>query len=482
MGNKKIVGRKREQELIMQRYNSDKAELVAVYGRRRVGKTYLVKQVFSEDFDFAFTGMYKAPRAVQLSMFKEELSRKWQRDDLRIDTWADAFAALRRYLESLDKRRVVVFLDELPWMDTPKSNFLAAFSYFWNTWGSTFTPLKLFVCGSATTWMLSKIIGDKGGLYGRCTLALPLAPFSLGEVEAFLREVKGVEWNRYQVLEAYMILGGVPYYLDMLDRSLPFAANIDALFFRDNAPLRGEYEFLYRSLFDDAALYRRIVETLASKTKGMTRGELQEALRIKSGGSLTTALGDLCKCDFVRSYSSIGKASKDVVYQLTDLFSLFCLRFVSSTSGQDEHFWQNVHGQGVQTAWSGYAFEQVCLHHVRQIKEALGIAGVLSNVYAWACKPFTDADGTEWEGGQVDLLIDRNDEVISLCEMKYKRDAFVIDAPYERRLRSRASTFAKVTHTRKALQHVFITTYGVAQNAHSGMVGAQVTMDDLFKL
>lgn len=279
-----------------------------------------------------------------------------------------------------------------------------------------------------------------------------------------------------------MIMGGVPYYLDMLDRSLPFAANVDALFFQAGAPLRGEYDFLYRSLFEDAALYRRIVETLATKLKGMTRGELQEALRIKSGGSLTTALADLCKCDFLRSYSSIGKSSKDVVYQLTDLFSLFHLRFVSGTSGQDERFWQNVHGQGVQTSWAGYAFEQVCLHHIRQIKERLGIAGVLSNVYAWACRPFDDADGTHWEGGQVDMLIDRGDEVVSLCEMKYKKDAFVIDAAYERRLRQRASTFARVTKTRKALQHVFVTTYGVAPNAHSGIVSSQVTMDDLFRM
>lgn len=482
MATKTIIGREREQKLIMQRYNSDKAELVAVYGRRRIGKTFLVKQVFDDRFDFSFSGMYKAPRAVQLSMFKAELARKWGRADLQISSWMDAFACLRDYLEALNKEKVVVFLDELPWMDTPKSNFLVAFSYFWNTWGSTFAPLKLFVCGSATTWMLNKIIGDKGGLYGRCTLSIALAPFCLGEVEAFLREVKGVEWSRYQVLEAYMIMGGVPYYLDMLDRSLPFAANVDALFFQAGAPLRGEYDFLYRSLFEDAALYRRIVETLATKLKGMTRGELQEALRIKSGGSLTTALADLCKCDFLRSYSSIGKSSKDVVYQLTDLFSLFHLRFVSGTSGQDERFWQNVHGQGVQTSWAGYAFEQVCLHHIRQIKERLGIAGVLSNVYAWACRPFDDADGTHWEGGQVDMLIDRGDEVVSLCEMKYKKDAFVIDAAYERRLRQRASTFARVTKTRKALQHVFVTTYGVAPNAHSGIVSSQVTMDDLFRM
>lgn len=475
-----IIGRQKECDIIQQLYDSPKAELVAVYGRRRVGKTYLVKQFFEEDFAFSFTGLYHTSRQVQLSLFMKELSKRSQTVYTQPATWFEAFDHLKDYLSSLKQDRMVVFIDELPWMDTPKSNFIAAFSYFWNTWGSTCPTLKLFVCGSATTWMLNNIIGDKGGLYGRCSRSIYLSPFTLGEVESFLKETKGIIWNRYQTLEAYMVMGGIPYYLDMLDGSLPFVQNIDRLFFSQDAPLRQEYEFLYRSLFEDATIYRRIVETLATRLKGMTRAELQKILKIKSGGTLTTALGDLCQCDFIRQYAAIGKNTRDCLYQLTDLFTLFHLRFVSKSAGQDEHFWQNIHATPLHATWAGYAFEQACLHHIPQIKAKLGIAGVLSNVSTWSCKPFTDKDGTLWDGGQIDMLIDRNDNVISLCEMKHANDEFAIDARYEQRLRSRAATFAHAIKTRKALQHVFITTYGVKNNAHRAIVQNEVTMDDLY--
>lgn len=475
-----IIGRKKECEIIQQLYDSPKAELVAVYGRRRVGKTYLVKQFFAGHLAFSFTGLFRTSRQVQLSLFMTELSKKSHQTYPPTSTWFEAFDHLKDYLTSLGQDKIVVFLDELPWMDTPKSNFIAAFSYFWNTWGSICPALKLFVCGSATTWMLDKIIGDKGGLYGRCSRSIYLSPFTLGEVEAFLRETKGIVWNRYQTLEAYMIMGGIPYYLDMLDKRLPFSQNIDRLFFSHDAPLRQEYDFLYRSLFDDATIYRKIVETLAKKLKGMTRTELQEHIKTKSGGTLTRALENLCQCDFIRPYAAIGKSSRDALYQLTDLFTLFHLRFVSRSAGQDEHFWQNSYATPQHATWAGYAFEQACLHHIPQIKETLGISGVLSSVSTWSCRAFTDDDGTAWEGGQIDMLIDRSDNVISLCEMKHYADAFTIDAAYEQRLRARAATFARTTKTRKALQHVFITTYGVRDNAHRAIVHGEVTMDDLF--
>lgn len=478
--NANIIGRKAECALLQQLCDSPKAELVAIYGRRRVGKTYLVKQFFRDEMVFSFSGMYKASRQAQLSLFSAELAKVAGREFPKATTWFEAFDQLRDYLSGLKQKKIVVFLDELPWMDTPKSNFIAAFSYFWNTWGSTCPALKLFVCGSATTWMLSKIIGDKGGLYGRCSRTIYLAPFSLGEAEDFLREIKGIRWSRYQILEAYMIMGGIPYYLDMLDRGKNFAQNIDGLFFRQDAPLRREYDFLYRSLFDDAVLYQRIVETLAGKLKGLTRAELQEVLKIKGGGTLSAALDNLCACDFIRQYAAIGKSSREAIYQLTDLFSLFHLRFVSKSAGQDENYWQNLMGSPVHSSWAGYAFEQACLHHIPQIKARLGIAGVLSNVATWSCRPFTDKDGTQCEGGQIDMLIDRNDNVISLCEIKHSTAEFVIDAKYEQRLRARAATFARVTRTRKAIQHVFITTYGVANNAYRSIVQSEVTLDDLF--
>ena len=475
-----FIGREYEKSLIQQYLDSPKAELVAIYGRRRVGKTYLVKSFFQNQFDFYFTGMYETSRAVHLSLFRKELSRLTTEKMPPLRDWFTAFDALKDYLKTLNKEKMVVFLDELPWMDTPRSNFLAAFSNFWNTWGSTQRNLKLFVCGSATTWMLDKFVGDKGGLYGRVCRPIHLSPFSLDETEQYFLKIKGLNWGRMQILETYMIMGGIPYYLDMMETNLPLSRNIDRLFFGKDAPLRNEYTFLFRSLFKESKLYQNIVETLSTKLKGLTRKEIMSEIGIGDGGVLTLALENLCKCDFIRKYTEFGKKGKNTLYQLTDLFSLFHLRFVDKGSGQDELFWTNIQGTGVKNAWSGYAFEQVCLLHLNQIKSSMSILGILSNAYTWLCKPFTDSDGTHWKGGQIDLLIDRNDNVISVCEMKYAQDNFTVDASYAEHLRNRETLFRKETKTKKALQHVLVTTFGLHQNVHSGIFHHVVTLDHLF--
>ncbi len=481
MAENGIIGREYEQRVIKSYLDSGKAELVAVYGRRRVGKTFLVKSIFDNRFDFSFTGMYNVTRAVHLVQFQKRLEQYSGQKTKRPKDWFEAFDFLRTYLDTLQKERIVVFLDEIPWMDTPKSNFLAAFGQFWNDWASTKSNFKLFVCGSATTWMLSKFIGDKGGIYGRVCRSIWLVPFSLSETEQFLSEIKGIEMNRHQLVRAYMILGGIPYYLDMLDKGVPLDVCIDNLFFRQGAPLRTEFDFLFRSLFNESRIYRNVVGVLATKLKGLTRQEILDELKLKEGGMLTEVLESLIKCDFVRKYAAIGKAERETLYQLTDLFSLFHIKFVEDHNGQDEHLWSKLSGKGQVTSWSGYAFEQVCLHHLPQIKRALGIGGVISNVYSWSCRPFTDKNGTAWKGGQIDLLIDRADEVINLCEIKYVADKYEITADYEERLRNRTSLFRYMTKTRKAIYHTFITTYGVVQNRHSGMVQSEVTINDLFQ-
>ena len=476
-----IIGREYEQKLIKGYLDSDKAELVAVYGRRRVGKTYLVKSIFENNFDFAFTGLYDVTRAVHLAQFKKYLEKYSGQKVNRLKDWFEAFDALRDYLDTLEKDRIIVFLDEIPWMDTPKSNFLAAFGQFWNDWASTKRNLKLFVCGSATTWMLSKFIGDKGGIYGRVCRPIWLPPFNLAETERFLKEIKGIEVNRHQLVKTYMVLGGIPYYLDMLVKDTPLDVCIDDLFFRPGAPLRTEFDFLFRSLFKESKIYKNIVTVLAGKLKGLTRQEIMEELKLKEGGTLTDVLENLIKCDFVRKYTAIGKTERDAMYQLTDLFSLFHIKYVENHNGQDEHLWSKLSGKGQVTSWSGYAFEQVCLHHIPQIKAALGINGIICNVHSWSCKPFTDEDGTVWKGGQIDLLIDRADEVINICEIKYASDRYALTADFEEKLRTRASLFRTVTKTKKAILHTFITTYGVVRNIHSGIVQSEVTMDDLFR-
>lgn len=479
MTENRIIGRDYEQHILRNICDEREARLIAVYGRRRVGKTYLVKYFFDEKFDFFFTGSFETPMKLQLQLFRTALTqysgRKWS----AAKNWFDAFALLKEYLQGLNKKRIVVFLDELPWMDTPKSNFLAAFTYFWNTWGSTCDGLKLIVCGSATSWMLDKIIGDQGGLYGRSSRSIYIAPFSLSEVERFLKLRKGIVWNRYQILELYMILGGIPYYLDMLEKGLPFTQNIDNLFFRQGAPLRTEYDFLFRSLFKSATMYRQVVEVLATKNKGLTLKEIKEEMSAGDSGSLSEVLDNLCKCDFIRKYSAYGKKEKGSVYQLTDLFSLYFLKFIGKQTGQDEHYWSNIK-ESARNAWAGYAFEQVCLHHISQIRQVLGIQGVLTNVCSWSSPKQIDNDGTEWPGVQIDLLLCRGDHVIDICEMKYCQSEYVVSGEYAEKLRRRNATFAHLTKTKDAIHTVLVTTYGLKDNLYAGSIYTTVTMDGLF--
>lgn len=464
-----FIGREAEQEILRQRIDSGSSELIAVYGRRRVGKTFLVRHYFNNAFSFYSTGIYQGTKKEQLGEFKRQLEhysgRKWK----AANDWFDAFAQLREYLESLGgSKPIVVFLDELPWMDTQKSRFVKAFEYFWNSWGATNNRLKMVVCGSATTWMRENIISDKGGLYNRTTRSIYLAPFTLHETEQYLLS-RGVRWNRYQVAECYMILGGTPLYLQMIEGSLSMTQNVDNLFFVKNAPLASEYNFLFRSLFNDATLHRQIIETLASKATGMTRKEIMASAKIDDGGALTKALRNLSDCDFIRQYTAFGKSERGTVYQLTDLFSLFHLRYVKGYRGQDEKHWQNMIDSPSRRAWSGYSFEQLCLHHIRQIKQKLGISGVQSDVCAW-----------KGEHGQIDLLIDRRDQTINLCEMKFSQGEFEITKQYDEHLRERAESFRSETKTRKALHQTFVTTYGVKKNLYSGNIQSEVVLDDLF--
>ena len=478
MKNNRIIGREYEQRLFESICEEREAKMVAVYGRRRVGKTFLIKEFFHNEFDFVFTGSYETPTSVQLALFHQELQKHTKQELPIPKNWFEAFDRLRVYLGSLSKERIVLFFDELPWMDTPKSNFLTAFSYFWNNWASTREGLKLFICGSSTSWMMDKIIGAKGGLYNRCSHTIYLSPFTLNEVERQLQH-RGIVWTRYQIAEAYMIFGGIPYYIDMLDKSQPFAQNIDNLFFRQGAPLRTEYEFLFRSLFKEATLHRQIIEVLSSSGKGLTLQEIKDELSLSSGGTITKVLKDLQLCDFIRAYKSIGKQTKGMMYQLTDLFTLFHLRFLVKQTGQDQHYWTNL-DEATHDAWAGYAFEMVCLHHIPQIKKKLGITGVLTNAYSWSTKPLKDKDGGEWKGAQIDLLLDRADQVINVCEMKYSKHPYAISEAYDKRLRERLFTFKHHTKCKSALHITFVTTFGLARNMYSNCVQSEVLLDDLF--
>lgn len=470
----KIIGRTLERTILKNCYDSSKAEFIAVYGRRRIGKTFLVKNFFNGKFDFYITGIFQGSKKEQLTFFNKQLNEYSNALYPVVDNWFDAFDQLKHYISSLKKEKVVIFIDELPWLDTPRSRFLKAFELFWNSWGADQPNLKLIVCGSATTWMVSHLLGNKGGLHNRVTRRLKLSPFSLSEVEDFLLS-RGIEWNRYQIAEAYMILGGTPYYLEMIQKGFSLSQNIDYLFFAENAELRDEYSFLFRSLFNDSSIYRSTVELLSKKATGLTRAEMAKTLKLPTGGTFSEVLENLCNCDFIRKYSAFGKKERDVIYQLTDLYTLFYLRFVKKYNGQDSHFWSNMIDVPERRSWSGYAFEQLCLHHIPQIKQKLGISGIQSDVCSWKAQATE-----EHKGGQIDLIIDRKDQIINLCEMKYSINEYDITPKYLNEMQNRKELFRTLTKTRKALHLTMVTTYGIKQNAQSGMIQSEIMLDDLF--
>lgn len=463
-----IIGRIYEQDQLRKRIASDSAELIAFYGRRRIGKTYLVRQFFNETFDFYYTGIFQGSKDDQLKEFSRQLSLYSSTKQIKIKNWFDAFALLRQYLDTINGRPIIVFLDELPWIDTPKSNFLKAFEYFWNSWGISKKNLKCIICGSATTWMRNNVLLSKGGLYNRTTISLYLAPFSLYETQEYLYS-RGIVWNKYQIVECYMILGGIPQYLSLIEKGSSLAQNIDNLFFKPNASLSKEYNYVFRSLYKDDSLYKQIVELLAQKAEGMTRKEIKDALHIKDNGNYTTTLSELIDCDFIRAYSSFGKKERNTIYQLTDLFTLFYLRYVMNYKGQDSHHWQNMIDSPSRRAWSGYSFEQVCLHHINQIKTKLGISGVQTDVYSW-----------KGSDSQIDLILDRRDQIINLCEIKYSLARYMITKQYDEHLRERRESFRLATKTNKALHLTFISTYGIKDGMYKDNIQNEILIEDLF--
>lgn len=469
-----IIGRKEEQQILHSAAQSENSEFVAVYGRRRVGKTYLIRETFGYKFTFQHTGLAKGNTKEQLFSFAISL-RDAGYDDCPIPkSWLEAFSLLSAYLKNSTDEKKIVFLDELPWMDTPRSNFISAFEHFWNGWASARKDIVLIICGSATSWIINKVINDHGGLHNRVTKQIALQPFTLKECEMFAKS-KGLEMSRYQLAECYMVLGGIPYYWSLLEKGLSLAQNIDKIIFAKNGKLSNEFNQLYASLFKSPEQYIDIVTALGKKKAGMTREEIIAATDKYSNGALSKVLDELEYCGFIRKYNGFDKKSKQAIYQLIDNYTLFYFKFIQQNENNDEHFWSASIDSAMHRAWSGLAFERLCMAHTQQIKVALGISGVLSNVYSWR----KEADETS-DGAQIDLLIDRNDQVINLCEMKYSLSEYAIDAEYEQKLRNKKSAFIDATNTRKAVHLTMVTTFGIKANAHSGIVQNEVKLDDLF--
>ena len=468
-----MVGRLEEIKELNRLYESDESEFVAVYGRRRVGKTYLVRETFADRFAFCHTALPNATRRQQLAHFKKSLEEYGHKGGVPKD-WFAAFTALGEVVQASPMRRKVVFLDELPWLDTAKSDFLMALESFWNEWASARKDVLLVVCGSAAAWMVQNLFRNRGGLHNRVTARICLHPFTLGECLKFAEE-RGLSMSPADVAECYMALGGIPYYWRYLARGHSLSQNIDRLCFAADAPLRHEFDELYSSLFRHAEVYKKIVAALARKKIGMTRGELLDALDAVPTGRLSEALETLESSGFVRSYRSYGAKKKNAIFQLIDPFTLFHFRFLDTPSS-DEHFWTSTLMSSAQSAWRGLAFERLCLLHLRQIRQALGVGAVHVEAYGWSFR----GDATYPDGVQIDLILDRADNVINVCEMKYAAGAYAIDKATARTLEQKVETFRGVTKTRKALHLTMVTANGVLKNACSGRVQSEVTLSDLF--
>jgi hypothetical protein len=468
-----IAGRKEEQKQLRAYSDSRHPEFLVVYGRRRVGKTYLIREVFRDRFCFHYTGRYGATMKTQLESFKAALDAHSAKKYPAPRNWTKALEYLAELIEASPfEGKKIVFLDELPWMDTPKSGFLSAFEHFWNGWGAGRNDLLLIACGSATTWLTEKVFQNKGGLFNRVTRRMHLAPFSLGECADYFQS-EGFQFTRQQVLESHMVFGGIPFYMSLMDSSLSFDQNVDSLCFAENAMLKGEFDILYSTLFNQQGKHVAVVKALSGKACGLTRDELIAASGISNGGGLTQILNDLELSSFIRGYQAFAKKQKLMLWQLIDPFSFFYLKFMYENRSGDAHFWSGFSGKGGHSAWSGYAFELVCLLHAEQIKQSLGIDRINTSISTWRSEPGED-------GAQIDLVIDRADKTINLCEMKYSKDYFTIDRQCDEALRRKRSAFAAATKTRKALHQTIVTTYGLTQNAYSGNVQSVITMDDLW--
>lgn len=471
-----LIGRKNELALLDETMKSKESELVIVYGRRRVGKTFLVNHYFENSYVFKHTGIFKKPTELQLERFSASLEEYSGKSVETPKNWFKAFDMLKQYLRSVNiEGKKVVFVDEMPWLDTPNSDFVAAFEAFWNGWASAEGDIVLIACGSATSWMTDKLLGDKGGLFNRSATRMFLRPFTLLETEQYLKS-KGIEWTRYDIAECYMIMGGIPFYLKQLSSKWSLAQNIDNIFFREKGLLWDEFEHLYHTLFSQADAHISVVEALSRKRMGLTRSEIIKETGIADNGNLSKILKNLSDNEFIRPYSYYGNKKRDTVYQLSDFFSMFYFAYIKGNYGRDTHFWSNSIDLPSRRAWAGYTFEQLCLYHLEQIRRGIGISAVQCETSVW----FSKADPESRKGAQIDLLIDRRDRIINVCEMKFSIAEYSIDKEYDEKLRNKIDAFRHESKTKKALQLTMITTYGLKHNMYSNRVHSQITLDDLF--
>lgn len=475
---KNLIGREREREILTEALQSNEPEMVAVIGRRRVGKTFLIKQVYEEEILFEVTGLQDADLKKQLANFSFALSRhSGSRVPLKTPAnWLEAFQMLVLQLDQLpEEPKKVVFFDEVPWLASKKSDFLTGLGFFWNSWAVN-RNIVVVICGSAASWMIEKVVNNRGGLHNRITRRIFLEPFNLAETEAYLQS-RNIHFNRYQIVELYMALGGIPHYLKEVKGGKSAVQNIDSICFSKEGLLREEFSRLYPALFANAEKHIAIIRALATSRQGLARQKTIQLAGLSEGGNTSKVLLELERSGFISSYFPFGKKKKGKLYRLTDEYSLFYLQFMEDKSHEGTQTWHHLSQTQEYKTWSGYAFENICLKHIPQIKKALGIAGVYSRSSSFIKK------GTDTEKGtQIDLLIDRNDKVINLFEIKFYNAELSISSDYAQALREKVRVFQEATNTRKHIMVTLITTFGLKPNKHSlGLVDQALDLDSLFE-
>ena len=477
MNDTKLIGREKETKILQSMLKTKEAELVSVIGRRRVGKTFLVQTVYAQHIAFEITGIQHVPMRQQIDNFVTVLDAmtKAKLPTQRPRTWLETFRLLILYLESTPtNEKRVVFFDELPWLASHRSGFLNAFGFFWNSWAVK-QNIVVVICGSAASWMIQKVVHNKGGLYNRITKRIHLRPFSLRETELYLKG-RNLNYNHYQVTELYMAIGGIPHYLKEIEKGESVPQNIDRICFERDGILYDEFPQLYPALFDHSEKHMAVVRALASKWMGLTRAEIIRLTDISNGGTLTKTLEELNHSGFITDYLPFGRAKRDTLYRLTDEYSLFYLKFIETLKKEGAGVWKSFQKTGTYRAWSGYAFESICLKHLPEIKKALGISGIFSN-----SSSFYRRGSEGMEGCQIDLLIDRDDKVINLCEIKWANSDYIITKSYAAELRKKMALFQYYSKTKKQLSLTFISTYGLLNNEHSlSVVDKELTLEVLF--
>jgi len=474
----KIIGRK-DESAIMESYLDDKkSHLLALIGRRRVGKTFLIRRVYAEHKVFELTGIKNADLNSQIMNFKMQLSFYFPAEDRSTFpiNWLELFHSLTTHLNAIKtKEKPVVFFDELPWIASNNSGFTEALAHWWNNWASE-QNIIVVICGSAASWMIEHVVNAKGGLHNRITKLISLQPFSLEETKEFL-EAKHIKFSYFQLAQLYMSVGGIPHYLNQIEKGKSAAQTIQELCFSKDGVLRNEFDNLYPALFDNAQKHIQIIKALANKSIGLDRQQILTATSMTDGGYFSTILGELEISGFITANEPLEKKKKDILYRLTDEYSLFYLKFIDGRKRFKSDEWMRISQTQKYKIWCGYAFESLCLKHIHKIKQALGISGVQTSVNSFLHR----ANKTYEKGFQIDILIDRRDDIINICEMKFYADEFSISAPYAKTLRTKKQGLMAVTKTKKMVHLTFITAYGVLENSHKlDLVDSDFTLEVLF--